>query len=381
MCCGNGKGPKWKREIVKDHKFDFIDIDEFYNPSCPARTSYIYMFFLILKGLLVYVADLWTAISLLVIGNSSINADASIPPDVAKWIFLGAIMISFILLFWDIRKARNIVASRDISYAFFSVIANRWYSVKSFKYFCLFRKINSSRKSIDSIAFFVFFTLKNWKKILLAEAPRQVINVVTLKTIIPKWIEINNGVLINNDGLGKNTIQRLMTGTMVFSTAVFAISFILLCAAAVIYIPVLCHIQGNLKEYCCHKVDKRIEEILRKQAKKRIEKNKIPKNKREYIEMQSLPQPTLPNVGMNDSKLYNHVGPVYQHQQQLSNYSLMGSPFVRRNSLSSVSSDQLGLTSHAQAQPWSSPYHNGSNTNLASHPYYHHPSPNNYNFY
>lgn len=99
-------------------------------------------------------------VSLLVIGNSSINADAEIPPDVAKWIFLGAIMISFILLFWDIRKARIIIESRDISLSFFSAIANRWYSSKDYRYFCLFRKINNSRKSIDSIAFFVFFTLK-----------------------------------------------------------------------------------------------------------------------------------------------------------------------------------------------------------------------------
>lgn len=181
------------------------------------------------------------------------------------------------LLFWDIRKSRGIIESRDISYAFFSVIANRWYSVKDYKYFCLFGKINRSRKQIDSIAFFVFFTLKGntkfsvqiknviyriclnigWKKLLLAEAPRQVINIVTLKTIIPKWIQINNGLIISNDGLGKHAVQRIMTGTMIFSTVIFAISFILLCAAAVIYIPVLCHIQGNLKEYCCHKVDKR----------------------------------------------------------------------------------------------------------------------------
>jgi hypothetical protein len=213
---------------------------------------------------------------LLVIGNSSINADAKIPPEVAKWIFLGAIMFSFILLFWDIRKARGIIASRDISLSFFSPIANRWYSSKDYNYFCLFRKINNSRKSIDSIAFFVFFTLKGktsfflhslhaikrrlgWKKILLAEAPRQVINVVTLITIVPSWV--GSGLNLENEELGKTSIQRIMTCTMIFSTAIFAISFILLCAAAVIYIPVLCHIQGNLKEYCCHKVDKRYKKI------------------------------------------------------------------------------------------------------------------------
>lgn len=105
--------------------------------------------------------------SLLVIGQTNENMDAAIPPDVSKWIFLGAIMISFILLFWDIRKSRGIIKSRDISYTFFSIIANRYFSVKDYKYFCLFQKINRSRKSIDSVAFFVFFTLKGKKKLIL----------------------------------------------------------------------------------------------------------------------------------------------------------------------------------------------------------------------
>jgi hypothetical protein len=95
-----------------------------------------------------------------VIGNSSLNVDSEIPADVAKWIFLGAIMISFLLLFWDIIKSRAIIESKDISLSFFSLIANRWYSTKDYKYFCLFRRINNSTKLIDTIAFFVFFTLK-----------------------------------------------------------------------------------------------------------------------------------------------------------------------------------------------------------------------------
>ena len=194
---------------------------------------------------------------MLVIGNSSLNNSANIPPDVAKWIFLGAILISFLLLFWDIIKARSIIESRDISLAFFSVISNRWYSTKDYKYFCLFRKINNSIRAVDTIAFFVFFTLKGWKKILLAEAPRQVINIVTLVTLIPNWIKINDGLTLVNQELGKSTMQKIMTGTMMFSVAIFAVSFILICIAAALYIPLLCHIQGNLKEYCCHKVDKR----------------------------------------------------------------------------------------------------------------------------
>ncbi|KAI9276598.1 hypothetical protein BY458DRAFT_113329 [Sporodiniella umbellata] len=384
MCCCSGNGPKWKREIVKDHKFDYVDINEFYDPSCCARLSYMFMFFGILKGFLVYVADLWTAVSLLVIGNSGEIAGADIPPEVSKWIFLGAILISFVLLFWDIKKSRSIIDSRDISYAFTSIIASRWYSVNDYRYFCLFRKINNSRKTIDSVAFFVFFTLKGWKRLLLAEAPRQVVNIVTLITIVPHWIQIKNGVKIQNEILGKTIIQQVMTGTMAFSVLVFAISFILVCIASIMYIPLLCHIQGNLKEYCCHKVDKRIAELLRKQANKRVEKSK--KNVRDYkdhqnynskkrdIEMQSLTKPPLPGKAVGNTAVYPSSPYQQQPYHQQNNYyqvpnapnSLAPYSFGRRNSLNSVNSDQAGLISHAQAQPQSSPFYQGQNGSYVS---------------
>jgi hypothetical protein len=104
--------------------------------------------------------------------------------------------------------------------------------------------------------------------------------------------------------------------------------------------------------------------------------------------MESLPQPTLPQVDMNNltagnnNYLYpNGQRPQYQqyqqspmqnrpyyHQPPSSNAGSngMASQFGRRNSLSSVNSDQVGLTSHAQEQPWSSPYYNHSNNNSNS---------------
>lgn len=165
-------------------------------------------------------------------------------------------------------KARRILKTHDISFAFTSVIANRYLSMKDYRYYCLFQSINSNSKGIDNYAFFIFFQLKGWKRLLLAEAPRQVINVVTLEALAPEWLKIHNGsVSFDNEVLGESLLQQILTGTMAFSVLVFAISFILVCAAAVLYIPLFCHIRGNLKEYCCHKVDKRISEILRKQGR------------------------------------------------------------------------------------------------------------------
>jgi hypothetical protein len=211
---------------------------------------------------------IYIIVSLLVIGQTTVTP--AIPTEYSKWIFFACIMVSFLLLIWDMLKARRILKTHDISFAFTSVIANRYLSMKNYRYYCLFQSINSSSKGIDNYAFFIFFQLKGWKRLLLAEAPRQVINIVTLEALAPEWLKIHNGsVSFDNGVLGENVLQQILTGTMAFSVLFFAISFILVCIAAVLYIPLFCHIRGNLKEYCCHKVDKRISEILRKQGNRR----------------------------------------------------------------------------------------------------------------
>jgi hypothetical protein len=67
-------------------------------------------------------------------------------------------------LAWDIRKARIVMASRDISYAATNSIVFRYMSAKSYNCFSLFMKIQKSRKLSDSAAFYVFFTLKGKSK-------------------------------------------------------------------------------------------------------------------------------------------------------------------------------------------------------------------------
>ncbi|KAI8367861.1 hypothetical protein EDC96DRAFT_543726 [Choanephora cucurbitarum] len=258
--------PKWKREVVRDHKFANINLNSFYDPSCYTRFSYLSIFLASLKSFAVYVADLWTAVSLMVIGQTTVTP--AIPTEISKWIFFVCIIISFLLLIWDMYKAQKILKTDNISLSFASVITHRYLSMKNYHYYCLFRSISkANNKGIEQYAFFVFFQLKGWKRLLLAEAPRQVINVVTLQALAPEWLKIRNGnISFNNIALGKTTVQQILTITMAFSVLIFAISFILVCIAAVLYVPLLCHIRGNLKEYCCHKVDKRIAVLLHRQG-------------------------------------------------------------------------------------------------------------------
>jgi hypothetical protein len=58
---------------------------------------------------------------------------------------------------------------------------------------------------------------------------------------------------------------------MEFSLLMFVISLIALIGAMVLYLPFLCCIRGNLKEYVCHNIDLRIVDLLENKPKRTIE--------------------------------------------------------------------------------------------------------------
>ncbi|KAG8958081.1 hypothetical protein FRC03_009470, partial [Tulasnella sp. 419] len=185
---------------------------------------------------------------------------------IGKWIFVGCIIFSFLLLAYEARKAKRIIASRDISSAFTNVMANNYYSLRSYDHFCFFCQIENSTKKKDDFAFFIFFTFKEWKRLLLADGPRQTINTITLYSY---WIANGRGNPFEKLSVyynGKDYLTAILLVAMVFTVVVFLGSLLLLIIAGILYVPLLCYIRGNLKEYCCHKVDKRIAELIKKKT-------------------------------------------------------------------------------------------------------------------
>jgi len=321
MCCH--KGGSWKREVVPDHKFDFIDTREFHSKSFGIRIRYLWLYLLVVKSFLVYVSDIYTAVIMLsshdwsnIIFTSCPQKDCAIIPfKFGKWLFVGCIIFSFLLLGYEWYKAKKIIASRDISYSFSNVMANNYYSLRSYDHFCFFCHISNSTKKKDDFAFFVFFTFKSWKRLLFADAPRQTINAMTL---ISFYLAKNTGPKHdprNWYDLSKYTTNFITGGliiSLVFTVLVCAGSLLLLLAAGICYIPLLCYIQGNLKEYCCHKIDKRIAELMRKKNKQRLAKaaqlarkeaagdfSHLQNKNGEFI-AKPLPQPTLPSIALDD---------------------------------------------------------------------------------
>jgi hypothetical protein len=49
----------WKRQKVQDHKFDFIDVDDYIDNSPWRKFKYSLVFAMVIKGILIYCADLW----------------------------------------------------------------------------------------------------------------------------------------------------------------------------------------------------------------------------------------------------------------------------------------------------------------------------------
>lgn len=203
---------------------------------------------------------------------------------------------------YEFYKAKQVIASRDIAYAFTNLQANDYFSfsalglllldtptpclarlktrrprylsltsvAENYDNFCLFCHIENSTKRKDDLAFFVFFTFKgehffpspgpgglaygsrsqkltddtDWKRLILADGPRQSINALLLYAFgtangwqthdIPAWWNYE-------------PITAMLLFAMIATVLIFAGSMVLLIAASVMYVPLLCYIQGNLK--------------------------------------------------------------------------------------------------------------------------------------
>ncbi|KAI8831868.1 hypothetical protein BC829DRAFT_101791 [Chytridium lagenaria] len=175
-CCEKAK---WKREEIADHKFDYIDVDDFIEDSLWRKIAYAGVFLLTLKSIVVYMNDILIA-SLIIQNISTKSCDNNnnsfslnscgrdsdlkkfLPQTIRPYLIISSVLISFILLFIDWRKAQIIIKSRDISYSFTSPIAYRYYVLRSYAHYCLFCQIQNSRRTIDILAFFVFFQFKGW---------------------------------------------------------------------------------------------------------------------------------------------------------------------------------------------------------------------------
>lgn len=94
-------------------------------------------------------------------------------------------------------------------------------------------------------SFFIFFTFKGWKRLLLADAPRQVINGISLYS----FGAAENFTTDLSTYFSGSWVRSVTIVTMTFSVLVWAGSFFLLIVAAALYVPLLCYIQVSARSF------------------------------------------------------------------------------------------------------------------------------------
>jgi len=372
----------WKREEILDHSFSLINVNDYVNKSMTMRIKYLWIFFYVFKTVLVYLFDLyllyqsygtnkyqvarnqcedalkktmteymnesWKVLKVCeIIDNTIVQnlvGDGEDEKGYIFWLLLFSISITYILSILEWRKAKKIIRSQDISFAYTNLVAYRYYCIKSYAYYCFFQLIQDHTKRSDDIAFFVFFTFKGWKRFVFADSPRRILNIVIfvrcLINLSPSKKSFLENMFDDKKNVKSDTIQ-LFTSSFILLSWIFT-GIRLLCAL-IVYVPLLSIIQGNLKEYCCHNIDKRIGDIINSKTKQKIKKiQKVEKAKLEAarklgvnpnqlhldesaikkgFDIEILPDPTLPkidvdlnDVGTGNQQNKNYYNAPYNNQ-------------------------------------------------------------------
>lgn len=93
---------------------------------------------------------------------------------------------------------------------------------------------------------------------MFADSPRRILNIVifvrSLINLSPSEKSFLENMVDDKNNIKSDTIQ-LFTSSFILLSWIFT-GIRLLCAL-IVYVPLLSIIQGNLKEYCCHNIDKR----------------------------------------------------------------------------------------------------------------------------
>lgn len=324
-CCGERE----KGKVREYHKWDYITLSDFKSSGCGTTFSYIWLWMLAIIAVAVYGADTFTAVNLLAFGKWSSSVQPTIPFEISKWIFTGCILFSWALCIFEWIRAVQIMKRNSVADDYLDPMASTLQCLRGgqgYRKFLVFAALTKSKKGNDYVALFAYFQFKGMIRIILAQGPRQVINAITL------WSVLQAQVLHNNTDTGiqkfwqnlealadQNTQQAVILCSMLFTFVIWVFSALSLILAFVLYITFLWHFipreDGTVSSYCRRKIEKRLENAVRKNYQKALEKEEAKRIKAEVNAMKfgkrpPAPdrKPTLPVVSDNDSDIFTMPG-------------------------------------------------------------------------
>ncbi|CAL9732509.1 low affinity K(+) transporter 1 [Monosporozyma unispora] len=313
---------RWKSHI--NQKL-FSDVDEslFRNHSFKTVLSYALgtYLFLILKFAF-FISDLYTCIKLLAYNRWSNNIiKPYLPFRISKWLFSACILLSIVFLLWNLIWGIRTYKTKNITKCYVNNFSRNFISVTDYSKFCIFDKI-SSHGSFQWFAFFVFFELKSCLGLIFCDTPRQVINGLTLWSVL---ITIHNGNGMNLGDLEsfeglinkikviakENHEEAVLLSFSLFSFIIWVIFvaklvFALVCSIFVYFELIREGIHSGLRDYIYTTISKHVDNLVVKQTEKRrndVYKTHLLADTSSMLELDDLERDTIGSKPM--FKLYN----------------------------------------------------------------------------
>lgn len=279
-------GNDWKY-TANAKTFENIDLSLFRNTKFwTVLNCIIFVWGILFLKLSLFASDIYTCIKLLAFNSWSNNTiQPYLPFRISKWLFSSCILASVILLLWEFIRGIRIYRTRNISLTYVNNFSRTAYSMGDYSKYCVYFKITPKGK-FQKVAFFTFFELKDCLRLLFADTPRQVINGLTLWSVLITMnsensntghghLESFNGLITKIRTIAKtNHEEAVILSFMLFSFVIWAIFITKLIIAMIMSVYVYYKLiqsqeDSGLKEFVCVTINHNVDSLVEKQKKKK----------------------------------------------------------------------------------------------------------------
>ncbi|KGO41077.1 hypothetical protein PEX2_092110 [Penicillium expansum] len=318
MLCG---GDREKGDVAMEEKWDYVNLDDFKSESCLTPFSYFFLWVFLFISIAVYGVDTFTAINLLAFSRWSGRVEPAIPFNISRWIFAACIIASFVILVYRWIHAIGAIRSGSITRSFLDPLAVRIQSIRfgqrgrGYRRFLVFAELTKDRKAAEYVALYAYFSFQSWMITIFADGPRQVINAITLYSVMQMDLIPGGANAAHDDGSSsvaqffnnvkilaeENTLQAVVLFGMLFTLIVWVLSVLRLISAIALYLIFLFHHipaeDGTLSRYCLRKVGQRLKRIVHRKNNKALAKGLKLQNRAPTKPMLDTDSnPTLPSL-------------------------------------------------------------------------------------
>ncbi|CAI7640382.1 unnamed protein product [Penicillium discolor] len=394
MLCG---GDREKGDVAMEEKWDYVNLDDFKSESCLTPFSYFFLWVFLFISIAVYGVDTFTAVNLLAFSRWSGRVEPAIPFNISRWIFAACIIASFVLLAYRWIHAIRAIRSGSITRSFLDPLAVRIQSIRfgrrgrGYRRFLVFAELTKDRKAAEYVALYAYFSFQFWMNTIFADGPRQVLNAITLYSVMQMDLIPGGKNAAHDDGSSSaaqffknvkilaedNTLQAVVLFGMLFTLVIWVLSVLKLISAIVLYLIFLFHHipaeDGTLSRYCRRKVGQRLKRITHRKNNKALAKGlKLQNRAPTQPSLATDSNPTLPSFAedkipavpsLSRSTTQTTLPPYSRststaptHNPTLPNLDFDAKPtLARTGTSSSAMSESASLTSNAAGMGYTPP--------------------------